>query len=184
MKRKSGIILATVLVLCIFAGCKKPSEDKVTTPTLTPTPTSVTDNSVTATTTKTVGTFKTTELPIYTVSGDFAELTAVTALVSAEEEITETVVSEAVVAALADNAIYVKVNSIIKEDTIVVVDFDGSTPPAAKVSASVEGLILDAFGQSILDNVTECNGVGFSVDGGAYVSGHFEFEKGSVYMRR
>lgn len=180
MKRKSGIILATVLVLCMFAGCKKPLEDKV--PTITPTPAST--HSVTATPTITVGVFQTTELPIYTVSGDFAELTAVTTLVPAEEEITETVVSEAVVAALADNAIYVKVNDIIKEDTVVIVDFDGSAPPAAKVSASVEGLILDAFGQSILDNLAECSGVGFSVDGEGYVSGHFEFEKGSVYMRR
>ncbi len=180
MKRKSGMILATVLVLCMFAGCKKPSEDKV--PTITPTPSSVRSDLVSPT--ASVGAFKTAEVPIYTVSGDFAELTAVTALVSAEEEITETVVSEAVVAALADNAIYVKVNDIIKEDTVVIVDFDGSAPPAAKVSASVEGLILDAFGQSILDNVKECSGVGFSVDGEAYVSGHFEFEKGSVYMRR
>lgn len=178
MKRKSGIILVTVLVLCMFAGCKKPSEDKV--PTITPTP----DSSGIVSPKVSVGAFKTSELPIYTVSGDFAELTAVTALVPAEEEITETVVSEAVVAALADNAIYVKVNNIIKEDTVVVVDFDGSAPPAAKVSASVEALILDAFGQSILDNVTECSGVGFSVDGEGYVSGHFEFEKGSVYMRR
>lgn len=179
MKRKSGIILTAVLVLCIFAGCKKPSDRK---PTVTPTP----GPALTVTTPPgpSVVPSKTTELPIYTVNGDYSELTAVTALVAAEEEITEKVVSEAVVDALADSAIYVQVNDVVKEDNVVIVDFNASAPPVAQVSASIEGLILDAFGQSILDNVTECSGVGFSVDGGAYASGHFEFEKGDVYMRR
>lgn len=180
MKRKGGIILTAVLVLCIAAGCKKPSDsEKIT---LTPAP----DNAVTQTVppTQSVAPSKTTELPIYTVSDDYSELTAVTALVAAEEEITEKIVSEAVVDALADSAIYVKVNEVVKEENIVIVDFDASAPPVTQVGASIEGLILDAFGQSILDNITECSGVGFSVDGGAYASGHFEFEKGDVYMRR
>ena len=47
----------------------------------------------------TVAPSKTTELPIYTISGDLTELTAVTALVS-EETITEQIVTDAVVEAL------------------------------------------------------------------------------------
>jgi hypothetical protein len=51
----------------------------------------------------TVAPSKTTELPIYTLSGDLSELTAITALITEDEEITEQVVVEAVIEALADS---------------------------------------------------------------------------------
>ncbi len=184
MKRKSGIILSAILVLCMLAGCKRTSAGKTPTVTATPAPTVTAAPQLTGDVPFTVAPSQTKELPIYTISGDFAELTAVTALIAEEEEIDEKVVADAVVDALADSAVYVKVNYVTKNDTVVIVDFDASAPPVTQVGASIEGLILDAFGQSILDNITDCNGVGFSVDGEAYASGHFAFEKGAVYMRR
>ena len=183
MRKKFGIIFSCILVLCAFGGCKKPADGEVQTPTsapehsvtLTPAPTQ--DISLT------VAPSKTTELPIYTISGDLTELTAVTALVT-EEEITEQVVTEAVADALADIAIYVKVNGVTRKDGVVIVDFDATAPPVSQVGSSIEGLILDAFGQSLLDNVSGCNGVSFTVDGGDYSSGHFEFKENDIYMRR
>lgn len=183
MRKKTGVFLICILVLCALCGCnKKPNgdlPDAEVTPeliiTVTPKPT----DSV-----MTMAPSVTTELPIYTISGDLSELTAVTALLTEDEAITEQVVTEAVADALADSAIYVKVNRVIKENGVVIVDFSGDSPPVTQVGASIEGLILDAFGQSLLDNVTDCKAVGFSVDGGDYASGHFEFSKDEIYLRR
>lgn len=183
MRREIGVFVCSILVLCMAAGCKKSpvTEQLQQTPTpelavtMTPKPTDVPP---------TVAPSGSTELPIYTISGDFTELTAVTALVGEGEEITEQVVSEAVVDALADSAIYVKVNQVTKNGEVVIVDFDATSPPVSQVGAGIEGLILDAFGQSLLDNVSGCNAVSFSVDGGDYASGHFEFSKDDIYLRR
>lgn len=183
MRRRIGVLLSGILVLCILSACgKPPREDE---PKLTPTP------ELTITTTPkptnvplTVAPSGTTELPIYTISGDLTELTAVTVLLTEGEEITEQRVTEAVVEALADNAIYVTVNQVTRNKDVVLVDFSASSPPVSQVGASIEGLILDAFGQSLLDNISGCNAVGFSVDGGDYSSGHFEFSKDEIYMRR
>ncbi len=183
MRKKIGIILSCILVLCVLCGCNKPPKGDLPDPTVTPELT-ITMTPQPTDVPLTVAPSVTTELPIYTVSGDFTELTAVTALVVAEEEITEQVVVEAVVDALADSAIYVTVNQVTRNQDVVIVDFDATSPPVAQVGASIEGLILDAFGQSLLDNVSGCNAVGFSVDGGDYFSGHFEFSKDDIYMRR
>ena len=183
MRGKIGIIIGSMLVLCILSGCKKPPKEEIT----PPTPTSVLNLTMTPLPTDTpltVAPSGSTELPIYTINGDFTELTAVTALIGEGEEITEQVVCEAVIDALADNAIYVTVNEITKNGTVVIVDFEATSPPVSQVGASIEGLILDAFGQSLLDNVEGCNGVSFSVDGGDYASGHFEFSKDEIYLRR
>ncbi len=181
--RRIGVILSSILVLCILSGCGKPSGQEVheSTPTpelnvtMTPKPTDMP---------LTVAPSGTTELPIYTISGDLTELTAVTALLTEGEEITAQVVTESVVDALADSAIYVTVNEVRRKNDVVIVDFSADSPPVSQVGASIEGLILDAFGQSILDNVSGCNAVGFSVDGGNYTSGHFEFSEDEIYLRR
>lgn len=185
MKRKSGIAVCLLLFLCVLCSCNKEKPDQKPTPTVTP---GVNSTATPVPTipdlTHTVAPIQTTELPIYSINSDLTEVEAVTALVPAESVIDENMVAEAVVDALADNAIFVKVNKVVKKDAVVIVDFDGTTPPVIQVGASIEGLILDAFGQSILDNVDGCKGVGFSVNDGPYVSGHFEFKAEEVYMRR
>ncbi len=183
MYRKIGIILSCILVLCALCGCKKPPKEEIPTPTVTPGFT-ITMTPKPTDAVLTVAPLGTTELPIYTISEDKTELTAVTALLTEGEEITEQVVTDAVVAALADKLFYVTVNKVTKKDGVVTVDFAKDSPPVSQVGASIEGLILDAFGQSLLDNVTDCNAVGFSVDGGNYASGHFEFSKDDIYLRR
>lgn len=183
MRTKIGVILSCILVLCMLSGCNKPSENEL--PKLTSTPKlSITQTPKPTDALLTVSPSQTTELPIYTISGDLTEVTAVTALVVAEKEITEQVVTDAVVEALADNAIYVIVNQVTCKEDIVNVDFNASAPPVSQVGASIEGMILDAFGQSLLDNLSDCKGVSFSVDGGAYSSGHYEFGENDIYMRR
>lgn len=181
MRNRIGIIICSLLILLGMAGCGDTSETK------TPSATNAPDSPITLTPNiedpLTVAPSKTTELPIYTISGDLTELTAVTALVS-EETITEQIVTEAVVEALEGSLIYVKVNNVSYKNNVVTVDFDATAPPVSQVGASIEGLILDAFGQSLLDNVPGCKGISFTVDGGMYSSGHFEFAPDEIYMRR
>lgn len=183
MRKKKGIILICILVLCALCGCNKTPKgdlpDSTATPELTITITPRPTDAV-----LTVAPSGTTELPIYTISGDLTELTAVTALLTENEEITAQIVTDAVVDALADSGIYVTVNHVTKKDGVVIVDFAADSPPVSQVGASIEGLILDAFGQSLLDNVSGCDAVGVSVDGGDYASGHFEFSKDEIYLRR
>lgn len=184
MRKKIGIILICILVLCALAACKKPSGDDEPKPTATPVSVTLTPMPTGEDIPLTVAPSKTTELPIYTLSGDLTELTTVTALLTENEEITEQIVVDAVVEALADSMFYVNVNQVSRKNDIVVVDFDAMTPPVSQVGASIEGLILDAFGQSILDNISDCKGISFTVDGGDYASGHFEFGTDDIYMRR
>lgn len=184
MRKRIGIILSCILVLCALAACKKPSEDDGLKPIATPFSVTLTPMPTGEDIPLTVAPSKTTEVPIYTINGDLTELTAVTALITEEEDITEQVVTEAVIEALADSMIYVKVNQVTRKNDIIVVDFDAMSPPVSQVGAGIEGLILDAFGQSILDNVSDCRGISFTVDGGDYASGHFEFGENDIYMRR
>lgn len=181
MRNRIGIILCCLLMLSGMIGCGNKSEKK--TPSVTNAPDSFIMLTPSTGDSLTVAPSKTTELPIYTISGDLTELTAVTALVS-EETITEQIVTDAVVEALEGSLIYVKVNNVFYKDNVVTVDFDAMSPPVSQVGASIEGLILDAFGQSLLDNVPGCKGISFTVDGGMYSSGHFEFAPDEIYMRR
>lgn len=181
MRNRIGIIICSLLIFLGMAGCSKSSGTKM------PSATNAPDSPITSIPnvdgSLTVAPSKTTELPIYTISGDLTELTAVTALVS-EDTITEQIVTDAVVDALEGSLIYVKVNNVSLKDEVVTVDFNASSPPVSQVGASIEGLILDAFGQSLLDNVPGCKGISFTVDGGMYSSGHFEFATDEIYMRR
>ena len=183
MRKKIGIILSCILVLCALCGCNKPPKGDLPDPTVTPELT-ITMTPKPTDAVLTVAPSGTKELPIYTINGDLTELTAITALLTEGEEITEMAVTDAVVDALADSGIFVTVNRVSKSNGVVVVDFAADSPPVSQVGASIEGLILDAFGQSLLDNVSECNAIGFSVDGGDYASGHFEFSKDDIYLRR
>ncbi len=187
MRQKSRVLLGLLLILCASVGCKTEQDKELSVSGATSVPTRSLTPSLQPTQPDVIGTvapIQTTELPIYTINNDLVEVMAVTALVPEEEEITEQLVVHAVVDALADSAIYVTVNQVTTNGTVVVVDFSSETPPVTQVGASIEGMILDAFGQSILDNIADCNGVSFTVDGEVYSSGHFELEKDDIYVSR
>ena len=166
MRRSIGILFECILFLCLLAGCGKTPKSELTEAAatseiaITATPevsvsetpevfTTEAPTPVEITLPPDVVPSESTELPIYTLNGDLTELTTVTVLVEGEEIITEQVIVESVTEALADNAVYVKVNDVIYENETITVDFDASTPPVSQVGASIEGLILDAFGQSL-----------------------------------
>ena len=91
---------------------------------------------------------------------------------------------EEVVSAMKDEAFFIGVNDVFLQGDMVVVDFRADAAPVIDVGSSVEGTILDAIGQSILDNLSECSGVIFRIEGGPYETGHFEMGIDEVYIRR
>jgi len=106
---------------------------------------------------------------------------AVTVLMS---EVTIDSIVEEVVSAMKDEAFFIGINDVFLQGDMVVVDFRADTAPVIDVGSSVEGTILDAIGQSILDNLSECAGVIFRIEGGPYETGHFEMGIDEVYIRR
>ncbi len=165
-------------MLFLSAGCKKKHPQPINQPFPGPTV------PITITPIDSVTMQKTKELPIYTISDDQSELSAVTVLVGEDKELDAKIVADAVTDALGDSAFYVKVNSVTPDGKKILLDFDGSAPPVKGVSRDIEDLILDSYAMSIIDNIPSCSEVGFSVDGKEYKSSHLKMEYGSVYLRR
>ena len=177
--KKLSVMLGLVCILGLSAACKKSTQK----PDVTATPV-LKDQMVSLTPISTVQPLKTKELPIYTISADQTELSAVTVLLTEEKELNEQIVSEAVTEALADNAFYVKVKLVTLSGSRITIDFDSSAPPVTRVTRELEELILDAYAMSMIDNISECKEVGFAVDGGAYKSNYRSMSLDSVYLRR
>lgn len=175
MKIKNLIYL--VLCICVatlMSGCNGGGGDDLTP---TPTPIAGPDNGSEVT----IIPPENIEVTIYSIDPSSLEKMAVEVLIS---EVTPEAIVEEVVSAMRDEAFYIGVNDVILEDKMVIVDFKADTPPVIDVGASVEGMILDAFGQSILDNLPDCTGVIFRIEGKAYETGHIEMGIDEVYIRR
>lgn len=124
------------------------------------------------------------ELQIYTLSADLENVEAVTALVSAEGDLTPEIIIEVVLEAMADAAYFVEVTGISIEDDMIVVDFCKEAPPVTNTNHAVENAILDAIGQSLLDNLPAYNRISYSVEGDAYQTKNIELALGESYIER
>lgn len=177
MKLKNVIyIMLCICVAVIMSGCNPAEEKKIS----TPTPTMVaaqpnTNHEVT------IAPPDNQEITIYSIDPDSCEKVAVSVLMS---EVTPELIVEEVVSAMQDGGFLVEVNKVIPEENTVIVDFKSDAPPVIDVGASVEGTILDAIGQSILDNLSEYSKIIYRIEGGAYVTGHFELGIDEVYIGR
>jgi hypothetical protein len=90
---------------------------------------------------------------------------------------------EKVVESMADETFMIGIDDVDEEGDAIIVSFLDNQPPVMNVGSSVEGEILDAIAQSLLDNLEgEYEKVIFRVMGKAYSSGHFEFGINQVYM--
>ena len=124
------------------------------------------------------------ELQIYTLSADLENVEAVTALVSAEGDLTPEMIIEVVLEAMADAAYFVEVLGISIESDMIIVDFCKEAPPVTNINHEVENAILDAIGQSLLDNLPAYNRIGYSVEGDAYQTKNIELALGESYIER
>lgn len=176
MKIKNLIyVMLCICVAMIMSGCRNNQHGNLTpTPTVMPTPTRVEGD-------VTILPPEYREVTIYSISPNSLEKMAVTVLMI---EVTPESIVEEVVSAMKDEAFFIGINEVIPQKDTVIVDFKANTPPVVDVGASVEGTILDAIGQSILDNLPEYSGVIFRIEGKAYETGHFEMGIDEVYIRR
>ena len=126
----------------------------------------------------------TVEVPIYTINTETMETKATIASVPEDTEITAKLIVQLVLSDIADKSYVIEVNKVSMEDSYAVVDFNSTTPPVVNVGAETEGTILDALAFSLLDNLEECKGIIFEVDGQAYVSENFSYGEDEVYLSR
>lgn len=182
MKRKRCIYIVLVAVaVCVFAACKN-KENIPATPSATP-------NAVPSLIPSISGEpplvpRETKEIVIYTINSETIKKEAVTALVYVESELTPELIMEQVIAAMEDDHFYIEIDSITTEGKNIIVSFCAESTPVCNVGASVEGVILDAIGQSLLDNLPDYSGIIYRVEGGAYNSGHLEIGIDEVFISR
>lgn len=185
MQKKNFIYAALcVCVAVLLSGCGSPGT-KVEEPTITPTPTAVVMSNVSGDTKEpTVAPLESLEITIYTLNPENLEKEAVAVLVEVESELTPELIVEQVVDAMEEEGFFIGIREIIMDGDSVIVDFSSDAAPVCDVGASVEGAILDIIGQSILDNLTQCKKIIYRIEGGAYQTGHLEFEYDEVYIGR
>jgi hypothetical protein len=121
------------------------------------------------------------ELTIYSIS-EQGELEPVTALVTEDSTIVPELIVEKVVESLADQSITIGIDSVTSEDDKVIVSFKKDQAPYTNMGSEYEANILNAFAQSLIDNITSVKQVIFRVEGKAYSGGSFEYKLNQSYM--
>jgi hypothetical protein len=122
------------------------------------------------------------EISIYTMNDATFEVESTVALIPQDSEITPELIVDLVVDSLADRLVEVGIEEVIVNNDTVIVSFQSDQPPLVNVGGGIEGTILDAIAQSIVDNIDYSPKVIFRVEGEAYASGHFEFDIDEVYL--
>lgn len=122
------------------------------------------------------------EISIYTMNDSTFEVESTIALVPEDSEINPELIVNLVVDSLADRLVEVGIHEVIVDNNTVIVSFLSNHPPLVNVGGGIEGTILDAIAQSLVDNITNSPKVIFRVEGEAYASGHFEFDIDEVYL--
>ena len=124
------------------------------------------------------------ELQIYTLAADLESVEAVTALISKDGDLTPELIMEVVLEAMADAAYFIEVNGIFVKGNMITIDFCKETPPVANLNYTVEVAILDAIGQSLLDNLAAYKRVSYSIEGEPYQTKNIELELEESYIER
>lgn len=121
------------------------------------------------------------ELLIYVVNSS-TELDPVTALVPADSDITPELIVNTVVDSMADQSLVIGVESVTTQDDAIIISFYSDKPPLSNVGSGLENAILDAFAQSLTENLDDYNKIIYRVEGGPYISGHIELGIDEVYF--
>lgn len=123
---------------------------------------------------------------IYTIDDETLETVSLTALINTAGGLTPEAVVEAVALALEDHLIEIQIGSITVEGKKVTVDIksEDANLPFGNTGSSVEGVILDCITYSLFDNFKELREIYFTVNGGAYESGHISLGIGEAYQTK
>lgn len=163
--KKRLFIYVTALFICLLAACGK--NKTAIAPTATEQPTSQTIQT----------------LDIYTIKSENSSNPSISPIKVKYDKKTASLKDVInLVTENLDEEVNV-VSSKLDGDTAIL-NFSEKTAPITGCSAPVEGLILDCYANSILDNVKGCKYVIIRSEKGAYESGHFSFDKDEVYASK
>lgn len=123
------------------------------------------------------------EIYFYTVNPDNLETEAVSAIVKSDFTDDPNNLMVLISDSLEDAGYEVGIKSAELEGENVVIDFSSGMCPVSGLTEKEEKAVLDAIAQSMLDNLTEQNGVVFRIMGEAYESENFSFGRDYVYMK-
>ena len=123
---------------------------------------------------------------IYTIDDETLETVSLTAMIDTAGGLTPEAVVEAVALALEDHLIEISVGSITVDGKKVTVDIQSEDAklPFGNAGSSVEGVILDCITYSLFDNFKDLKEIYFTVNGGAYESGHISLAVGEAYQTK
>lgn len=171
------IILA---VFCAFSTACSEKKDPVPDPAVTASPTQdeKDDPHVTSYVVDNSQVFR---ISYYTVDPSGKIKNAVS-LITDTTKITPKLVLGFFIDSLEDESFNLKINDVTVTDNLCVIDFDDSIHDIASMGKKVEDAVLDAAAQSVLDNIEEVEGVGFSINGAAYSTDNNKFVLNSIYM--
>lgn len=162
MKKYSLYLILCLFCFCVMTGCDTTDTEPKDTPAATATPQPSDIKTIT----------------IYSVDSSSMMLIPVS-VKKDEQKLTARYISSLVLENLNDDSIII--NQLeITEDTVIL-SFSSEGRPIRKCEEVMEGLILDSFANSLLDNVEDCKKVIFRKDGGAYKSKYRSFKKNEVY---
>lgn len=119
------------------------------------------------------------ELPIYTVNAE-GNIEPVIALLPEGSEKTPEIVVEKVVESLADQSILIECSVTFEKDSVII-SFDQDKAPYSNMGSEYEANILNAFAQSLLDNLEAVKKVYFQIEGKSYSGGALEYDIDEAY---
>lgn len=188
MRLKKGIyFFLTIITACVLSGCNKTGNGT----TGTVTPSTITKGQDASTVTPGVGSGEltvspkeTTEIIIYSLNSDTLTKEAVSVLIPADSDVTPQLILDQVTDAMEDEAFYLGVDEITTEDKSIIVSFSKDAPPVCNVGAGVEAEILDAIGQSLLENLPDYSKIIYRIEGEAYETGHIALGVNEAYISR
>ncbi len=122
------------------------------------------------------------DLQIYTINVTTGNIETVTAAIPKSSELTPELVVDTVVESMADQSITIGIKDVTTKDDIIIVNFDKNNPPHKSLGSGYEGAVLNAFAQSLLDNLNDYRKIIFRIDDKAYEGGAYEFGIDEVYL--
>ena len=189
MRLKRRLFLLTIILLCVVpsGGCKKNKENVEQTQIAGSTDGLELEDeseSMDEILTPTFALAGNKEMMIYSINSDTMEKESITALISADAEITPQLIVEKVVDSLEDASFLVGIDEVTTSDETIIVSFEKELAPVSDVDKQIETEILDVVAQSLLDNLEGYSKVVFRVMGEAYQSNHRTLGIDQVYLEK
>ncbi len=178
MKIKKKAFLFTLMsALFLMTACGK--EEPVESGFLTPPPVISEQPTITPEITFQPGELKT--ITYYTISDTMLKEEA-TAVLASDTVLTPEYIVDYVADSMLDTAVVIRIDSVTVEEERIIVSFMDDSMPVCDTKEGLEGEILDAIAQSLLENLEEYSAVVFRVMGEGYTSENRSYDKNYVYL--